>query len=132
MMNLSQNLQIELRQAQTDGSPLSLRSGAQERPARQPASRQEKPGETQRLRTFRSRTCRITIRTCARNIDLLERKEKFIELMIKEGHPPSDSTSGNATSDLEKSKDACEERTANGAGGDRCKNSRRNRKPIST
>jgi polysaccharide biosynthesis transport protein len=110
MMNQLGNLQTELRQAQTDGSRYRF-------------DLERKAGQLANLQAAKKNLEKIAVeiplkdlvdfdQNLRREIDLMERKEKYVELMIKEGHPPTDAALRNAKSDLEKVKKRIDERTA--------------------
>ncbi|HZZ80077.1 MAG TPA: polysaccharide biosynthesis tyrosine autokinase [Gemmataceae bacterium] len=89
MMNLLQNMQIELRQAQGDGSRYRFDL---ERKTAQLANLQaaKKNLDKQSGQELLIKDLQDYDSNLRKDVDLLERKEKYVELMVKNGHPPTD------------------------------------------
>jgi succinoglycan biosynthesis transport protein ExoP len=111
IMNLQQNLQIELRQAQADGSHYRFDL---ERKSAQLAGLQaaKKNLDKQAAQDILVKDLQDYDQNLRKDVDAMERKEKFIELMLKEGHPPGDSNVVNARAELARIKERVEDRTA--------------------
>ncbi len=110
MMNLLTNLQAELRQAQTDGSRFRFDL---ERRLAQLANLQTARKSLDKLGTeIALKDLQDYDQNLRKEIDLVERIEKYIERMVKEGHPPTDASMRQAKIELEKAKKKADDRMA--------------------
>jgi capsular exopolysaccharide synthesis family protein len=110
MMNLLTNTQSELRQAQADG-------------VRYRFDLERKSAQLGNLQAARKNFDKLTAAdipqkdvldfdpNLRKDMELVEHKEKVVERLIREGHPPDDSTLRQARSELEKYKKRVEEKT---------------------
>ena len=100
MMNLLQNLQTELRQSQSDGSRFRFDL---ERKSAQLANLLAAKKNLDKLtgQDVQTKDLLDFDQNLRKEVEGVERKEKFIEILIKEGHPPTDSTLRQAKADLE-------------------------------
>lgn len=111
MINVLQNLQIELRQAQADGSHYRFDL---ERKSAQLANLQaaKKNLDKQAAQEILIKDLQDYDQNLRRDVEAMERKEKIIDLMLKEGHPPDDSNVMNARTELARIKERVADRTA--------------------
>lgn len=110
MMNQLTNLQAELRQSQADGSRFRFDL---ERKAAQLAHLHATKKNLEKLITD------VPVKdlldhdlSLRKELDLAERLEKYIERMVKEGHPPTDAALRQAKLDLEKQRKKTGDRAA--------------------
>ncbi len=111
MINVLQNLQIELRQAQADGSHYRFDL---ERKSAQLANLQaaKKSLDKQAAQDILIKDLQDYDLNLRKDVEAMERKEKFIELMVKEGHRPDDANLVNARVELARIKERVDDRTA--------------------
>lgn len=111
MINVLQNLQLELRQAQADGSHYRFDL---ERKNAQLANLQaaKKALDKQAAADILVKDLQDYDQNLRKDVELMERKEKYIDLMLKEGHPPGDSNITNARQELARIKARVDDRTA--------------------
>ena len=109
MMNLLQNMQGELRQAQTDSShyrfDLERKSGQLANLQAAKKGLEKLTGQEISVKDIQDYDLNVR-----KELDQVERLEKFVERLIKEGHPPGDATLRQAKADLETTKRRADER----------------------